>query len=69
MARCKQFLDYVATHKDAILTYKRNYMVLTIHSNASYLNKPKARSQAVRHFFLLSDTEDLINNKAVLNLA
>jgi hypothetical protein len=69
MARCKQFLNYAATHQDATLIYKRSNMVLTVHSNASYLSKPKARSQAGRHFFLLSDTEDLINNGAVLNLA
>jgi hypothetical protein len=43
-------------------------MVLTIHSNASYLSKSKARSPAGRHFFLSSDTEDPINNGAVLNL-
>jgi hypothetical protein len=68
MARCKQFLAYAATHQDAILTYRRSVMVLTVHSNASYLSKPKAHSQAGRHFFLLLDTEDPINNRAVLNL-
>jgi hypothetical protein len=45
MARCKQFLDYVATNQDAILTYKRSDMVLTIHSDALYLSEPKACSQ------------------------
>jgi hypothetical protein len=44
MARCKQFLDYAATHKDAILTYKSSDMVLVVHSDASYLSKPKAQS-------------------------
>jgi hypothetical protein len=69
MACCKRFLNYAATHQDAVLTYKKSNMVLTIHSNASYLSKPKAHSQAGGHFFLLSDTEDPINNGAVLNLA
>ncbi len=44
MTRCKQFLNYTATHQDAILTYKISNMVLIIHSDASYLSKPKARS-------------------------
>ena len=28
MFQCKQFLDYAATHQDAILTYKASNMVL-----------------------------------------
>ena len=69
MARCKQFLNYASTHQDAVFTYTRSDMVLVIHSDASYLSKPKAQSQAGGHFFLTSDTEDPINNEAVLNLA
>ncbi len=42
MTCCKQFLDYAATHQDAILTYKSSDMVLVVHSDASYLSKPKA---------------------------
>ncbi len=44
-------------------------MVLVVHSDASYLSKPKARSRAGRHFFLSSDTENPTNNGAVLNIA
>ena len=44
MTRCKQFLDYAATHQDAILTYKASDMVLVVHSDASYLSEPKAHS-------------------------
>jgi hypothetical protein len=69
MTRCKQFLDYAATHQDAILTYKASDMVLVVHSDASYLSEPKARSRAGGHFFLSSDCEDPANNGAVLNLA
>jgi hypothetical protein len=57
MVQCKQFLDYKATHQDAVLTYKRSDMVLVVHSDASYLSKPKARSRAGGHFFLSLDTE------------
>jgi hypothetical protein len=69
MTQCKQFLDYTATHQDAIITYKKSDMVLVVHSNTSYLSKPKARSRAGSHFFLSSDIEDPIDNGAVLNLA
>jgi hypothetical protein len=69
MTRCKQFLDYAATHQDAIITYKKSDMVLVVHSDASYLSEPKARSRAGGHFFLSSDTADPENNGAVLNLA
>ncbi len=69
MTHCKQFLDYAATHPDAILTYKRSNMVLMVHINASYLSKPKARRCAGGHFFLSSNKADPIDNKAVLNIA
>ena len=69
MTRCRQFLDYAATHQDAIITYKRSNMVLVVHSDASYLSEPKARSRAGGHFFMSSDTADPENNGAVLNLA
>jgi hypothetical protein len=69
MTHCKQFLDYAATHPDAILTYKRSNIVLVVHSNASYLSKPKARSRAGRHYFLSYDEADPIDNGAVLNIA
>ena len=44
------FLDYVATHPDAIITFKKSKMVLAIHSDASYLTEPKARSSAGVHY-------------------
>jgi hypothetical protein len=65
----QKFLDYAATHQDAVLTYKRSDMVLVVHSDALYLSKPKVQSQAGGHFFLSSDTEDPIYNGAVLNIA
>jgi hypothetical protein len=40
----KWLLDYIATNPDAILTYKNSDMVLAIHSDASYLSKPAAKS-------------------------
>ncbi len=46
MALCKQFLDYMASQDEAVLTYKASGMVLAVHNNASYLSKLKARSRA-----------------------
>lgn len=46
-------------------------MVLAIHSDASYLNEPKARSRAGGHFFMSENDndEDPSNNGAVLNVS
>jgi len=69
LANIKFFLDYAATHQDAIITYRVSNMVLIVHSDKSYLSKPKARSRAGRHFFMSSNTTDPQNNGAVLNIA
>ena len=42
MNNTKLFLNYAASHQDAIITYQVSGMVLVIHSNASYLSKQKA---------------------------
>ena len=44
-------------------------MCLAVHSDASYLSEPKARSRAGRHFFLAIDVPIPANNGAVLNTA
>eukprot|EP00804_Cyclotella_cryptica_P002933 CCRYP_013286-RA/>CCRYP_013286-RA protein AED:0.46 eAED:0.46 QI:0/0/0/1/0/0/2/0/210 len=65
----KQLLDYIATQAEAVLTYNASDMVLAIHSDASYLSKPGARSRAGGHFFLSSNMEIPPNNGAILNIA
>eukprot|EP00804_Cyclotella_cryptica_P011478 CCRYP_016405-RA/>CCRYP_016405-RA protein AED:0.32 eAED:0.32 QI:0/0/0/1/0/0/3/0/516 len=47
-----QLLDYCATHPDATICFRASDMVLNIHSDASYLNAPSARSRISGHFFL-----------------
>ncbi len=69
MQQTLQLLDYLATQEEAVLSYHASDMVLAVHSNASYLSKPKARSRAGGHFFLSSDTTIPPNNGAVLNIA
>ena len=47
-----QLLDYLQTHKDATVRYVASDMVLNIHSDASYLSEPQARSRLGGTFFL-----------------
>ena len=46
--KAQKFMDYAATHPDAVLTYRKSDMLLAVHSDASYLNEPEARSRAGR---------------------
>ena len=45
-------LDYCATHPNAKICFHASDMVLNIHSDASYLNAPEARSHISDHYFL-----------------
>ena len=69
MRQTLQLLDYLTTQQDTILSYHTRNMVLAVHSNASYLSKPKARSRAGGHFFLSSNTTIPPNNGVVLIIA
>ena len=70
MLKTKRFMDYAASHPDAILTYRRSNMILGIHSDASYLSEPQARSRAGGHFFLSDNTAiPPSNNGAVHSIA
>ena len=52
LKRVHQFLDYMATNPNAIVRFRASDMVLNVHSDASYLSAPKARSRAGGYFFL-----------------
>jgi hypothetical protein len=69
MIKVKQFLDYAFTHPNAIVTYQASYMVLTAHSDASYLSEAKAHSQAGGNFFMSSNTPRPHNNGMTLTIA
>ena len=62
LLKTKQFLDYTTTNDKTIIMYWSSNMILAIHSDASYLSEPKARSRAGRHFFMSTDTAFLHNN-------
>ncbi len=69
MDRAKQVLDYVASQEEAIITYRASDMILAVHSDAGYLNEPKAHSRAGGHFYLSNDETFPPNNGAILNIA
>jgi hypothetical protein len=52
MEKTIQLLDYLATHPAAKVRYHASSMVLNIHSDASYLSEPRARSRLAGYFFL-----------------
>jgi hypothetical protein len=47
-----QLLNYAATHPDATVRYIASDMCLWVHSDASYLSEPQARSRTGGYFFL-----------------
>ena len=60
-----QFLDYAATHQDAVIRYTPSDMILHVHSDASYLSVINSRSRAAGHFFLSSAFNPKTNNHAI----
>jgi hypothetical protein len=62
LALCKQFLDYMASQDEAVLTYKASDIVLAIHSDASYLSELKACSCVGRHMFMAGRDDIPTNN-------
>jgi hypothetical protein len=69
MKKVQQFLDYASTHPDAVVAYHESDVVLTGHSDASYLSKSKAHSRACRHFFMSNNTAKPPNNGTILTIA
>ena len=65
----KQFLDYAATHPDAIIKYHASDMVLVGHIDAFYIYKTKSRRRAGQHLFMSNNTEFPTDNWAVLTVS
>ena len=53
----EQLLDYLCTHKEATIRFVRSDMILNVHSDASYLSEPRARSRFGGIFFLGSNPQ------------
>ena len=45
-----QFLNYSATHPDAIIEYRKSGMILHIYSYASYISELETRSRSGGYF-------------------
>ena len=52
LQRSIQLLDYMATNSEAKVRFYASDMVMNIHSDASYLSEPQARSRTCGHFFM-----------------
>ena len=52
MTAAHQLLDFVATHPNSTIIYSASDMILHVHSDASYLSAPKARSRIAGFFHL-----------------
>ena len=63
-----QLLDYLSTHLDAVIRYYTSDMVLYVHSDASYLSEPQARSPLGGHFYLSSRPQDPLKMPDPTNL-
>ena len=66
---CHQFLDYAATHPEAVICYKASDTILKSHSDSSYLNALGACTCQGGHFYLGNHKDPDILNGAVLNLS
>ena len=64
-----QFLDYCATHPDAKVRFHASDMLLTLHSDGSYLSEPNSKSRAAGHFYLSNKKNHNLNNGAILTLS
>jgi hypothetical protein len=65
LERCMQLLDYLASNNPAKVRFHTSDMILNIHSDASYLSAPRARSRTCGHSFVGSIPKD--NEPIVLN--
>ena len=50
MHKVHKFLDYAATHPNAIITYRASNMILAAHIDSSYLSESKTRGREGGHF-------------------
>jgi len=52
LEKAYQVLYFLVTHPNAVVRFRASDMVMNIHSDASYLSEPKARSRACGRFFM-----------------
>ena len=57
------------TQPNAFVTYQSRYMILAVHSNASYLSETNFISISGGQFFMSSDFPDPPNNGSILTIS
>ena len=65
----KQSLDYFATHRNAGVIFVASDMMLSLHSDASYLSEPDSKIRAAGNFFLGKQNNESFNNGAIMTLS
>lgn len=63
------FLNYCATHPDAKIRYHASDMILHIHTDASYLSEPQAKSRYAGYHFMRDKNNYNKLNGPILTLA
>ena len=61
-------LNYVSTHPNDSMTYRKSHMQLTTHSDAGHLNQSKAKNRTSTHICLSEDVPMPTFNGAVLKI-
>jgi hypothetical protein len=63
-----KLLNYCSTHPETKISYHASFMILHIHSDASYLSEKEAKSRAGGFFYMGSstNTENKLTNGAIL---
>ena len=61
----EHFLDCCATHPKATVRFQASDMILKMHSDASCLSEPEARSRIGGHFYLGNKDDSMKNNGAI----
>ena len=67
MSKLIWLLKYVVSNPDTTVTYTASDMCLHVHSDASYLSAPKARSRAGAHYFLSTHPNNKVSDVQILN--
>jgi hypothetical protein len=61
--------DYCSTRPEATIRYYASSMQLNIHSYASYLSEPKAKSRIGGYFYLGNNKNNKNNNSTLVKIA
>ena len=64
-----QLLDYVVMHPNAGIRYHACDMILTVHTDASYLSELGGKGRAAGHFYLTNRNDEDFNNRVFLTLS